>query len=152
MSKILVVYHSQTGNTKFAAEAVGRGADSVRGTDVEIKPALKATAQDLLKCDGIAVGSPDYFSYMAGGLKDFFDRAYYPTKGEVAETPCVIFVTHGGGGRAVESVKQMCEKFQFDIIAPPVLVKGRPNEEAQTELEDLGKALAETCARIEGRM
>lgn len=96
MSKILVIYHSQSGNTKAAAELVAKGAQSVEGADVKIKQALKTTSDDLLNCDAIAVGSPDYFGYMAGGLKDFFDRTYYPTQGQVTDKPCAIFVTHGG--------------------------------------------------------
>jgi len=146
MSRILVIYHSQTGNTKAAAEAVARGAESVEGADIATKQALKATAPDLLRCDGIAIGTPDYFGYMAGGLKDFFDRTYYPTQGEVTDKPCVIFVTHGGGGKAVKSVREMCQKFKFNIIAGPVLVKGRPQGEDEEKLAALGETLAEACA------
>jgi len=145
VSKILVVYHSQSGNTKAAAEAVARGAGTIQDADVEIKQALKATPADLLKCDGIAVGTPDYFSYMAGGLKDFFDRTYYPTQGQVTDKPCAIFLTHGGGGKAAESVKDMCRKFKFEIVAGPVLVKGRPQTEDDEKLVALGEALAEAC-------
>jgi len=145
MSKILVVYHSMSGNTEAAAELVAKGACSVEGTDAETKEALKATSEDLLNSDGIAVGTPDYFSYMAGGLKDFFDRTYYPTQGQVTDKPCAIFVTHGGGGRAVESVKSMCQKFKFKMVGEPVLVKGRPEGEAEQQLLEIGKALAEAC-------
>jgi len=145
VSKILIVYHSQSGNTKAAAEAVARGASSIEDAEVEIKQALKATPADLLKCDGIAVGTPDYFSYTAGGLKDFFDRTYYPTQGEVADKPCAIFGTHGGGGKAVESVKSICRTFKFNLVAAPVLVKARPSGEDEEKLVALGEALAQAC-------
>jgi flavorubredoxin len=146
MSKVLIVYHSIGGNTRAAAEALGRGAESVAGTELTIKEALKATINDLLSCDGIAVGTPDYFSYMAGGLKDFFDRTFYPTQGQVTDKPCVIFVTHGGGGRAVESVKSVVSSFKFKVIADPVLVRGRPDSSAQERLAKAGKALARACS------
>jgi len=146
MAKILVVYHSLGGNTKAAAEAVAKGASSVEGTEVITKEALKADETDLLACDGIAIGTPDYFSYMAGGLKDFFDRTFYPTQGEVADKPCVIFVTHGGGGRAVDSVERIARSFKFNQIAESLLVKGRPDTEATDTLEALGKNLAEACS------
>ena len=145
MGKILIVYHSQSGNTKAAAEAVAQGAEQVSGSQVIIKEGLHATVEDLLSCDAIAVGTPDYFSYMAGGLKDFFDRTYYPTQGSVTDKPCGIFVTHGGGGKAVESVKKICTTFKFNIISSPVLVKGRPNSEARAALANLGKILAEAA-------
>jgi len=145
MSKILVVYHSLGGNTKAAAEAVAKGVNSVESTEVILKEALKADDTDLLACDGIAIGTPDYFSYMAGGLKDFFDRTFYPTQGQVTDKPCVIFVTHGGGGRAVDSVERIARSFNFNQIAESLLVKGSPDEEAKGKLELLGKSLAEAC-------
>ena len=48
MFKILIVYHSQSGNTKAAAEAVARGAKRVAGTEVIVKKALEADLSDLL--------------------------------------------------------------------------------------------------------
>ncbi len=145
MSRVLVVYHSLSGNTKAAAEAVAEGAKAA-GAQVTIKEGLKADTNDLLKCDAIAVGTPDYFSYMAGGVKDFFDRTLYPTKGKVTGKPCAIFVTHGGGGRAVESVKSICGgSFKFKIVGEPVLVKNRPDDAAVKDLKDLGRALAEAA-------
>ena len=45
MSKILVIYHSGKGNTEKLAQLVAEGAEAG---------------------DGLAIGSPDYFSYVAG--------------------------------------------------------------------------------------
>ena len=142
MPNVLIVYHSQSGNTKAAAEAVAEGAKSVVGTTVTVKEALKAGGEDLLACDAIAVGTPDYFSYMAGGLKDFFDRVFYPTQGSVTGKPCGIFVTHGGGGKAVESVKSVCGSLKFEIVGSPVLVQNSPDAEARKLLAALGESLA----------
>ena len=74
MAKVLVVYHSLGGNTRMMAQAIAEGARTVSGATVEVKTGLEAIAEDLLGCDAVALGSPDYFSYIAGGLKDFFDR------------------------------------------------------------------------------
>jgi flavorubredoxin len=145
MGSVLVVFHSQSGNTKAAAEAVAQGAKAVKGTTVTLKEALKATKDDLLACGALAVGTPDYFSYMAGGLKDFFDRTYYPTQGSVTDKPCGIFVTHGGGGKAVDSVKSICRAFKFKVLGEPVTVKNAPDEKARAKLAELGKALAEAA-------
>src|SRR5208337_4123419 len=100
---VLIVYHSLTGNTRAAAEAVAEGVRDVVGAEAKVMEALKAGPEDLLDCAVLAVGTPDYFSYMAGGLKDFFDRTFYPTKGQVTEKPYVAFVTCGGGGKAITS-------------------------------------------------
>jgi len=147
MTTILIVYHSQSGNTRTAAEIVSGAANRISETEVVVKEALNATAEDLLSCDAIAIGTPDYFSYMAGGLKDFFDRTFYPTQGYVTNKPCVIFLTHGGGGRAVESVKNICGSFKFSLIAPPVLVLNSPDEKATIELTKLGELAAEAAKK-----
>ncbi|MCK4374566.1 MAG: NAD(P)H-dependent oxidoreductase [Candidatus Brocadiae bacterium] len=146
MGTVLVVFHSQGGNTKAAAEAVAQGAKDVAGTEVVLKEGLAATKEDLLSCGALAVGTPDYFSYMAGGLKDFFDRTFYPTQGSITDKPCGIFVTHGGGGKALESVQSICGSFKFKIVGEPVLVKGAPDEEAKERLAGLGRSLAEAAS------
>jgi flavorubredoxin len=147
MARILIVYHSQSGNTEAAAQAVAKGARALKGTQVVLKQALKATARDLLSCDGIAIGTPDYFSYMAGGVKDFFDRTFYPTQGKVTDKPCAIFVTHGGGGAASKSVESICKTFKFQPVAKTVLVTNRPNKQKATELQELGKRLATIASK-----
>ena len=145
MTKILIVYHSLSGNTKAAAEAVADGVKAASAQAV-IKDGLQAGPQDLLDCDAIAVGTPDYFSYMAGGVKDFFDRSYYPTQGKVIDKPCGIFVTHGGGGRAVDSMKSVCGSFKFKIMGDPVLITNKPDKPAIDKLKALGKSLVQAVA------
>jgi len=145
MGTVLVVFHSQGGNTKAAAEVLAEGARACPNTQVVVKEALQANTDDLLSCDAVAVGTPDYFSYMAGGLKDFFDRTFYPTQGSVTDKPCGIFVTHGGGGRAVDSVKSICATFKFKVVGEPVLVKNTPDDEARTRLANLGRLLADAA-------
>ena len=146
MGKLLIVYHSLGGNTKAAAESLASGAKEVKGTQVVIKEGLKANPDDLLKCDGVAFGTPDYFSYMAGGLKDFFDRTFYPTQGQVTDKPYAAFVTHGGGGKAQESVESICRSFKFKKIADTLLVKGKPDADAEKCLKELGRRLAQAVS------
>ena len=140
--KVLVVYHSQGGNTEAAAQAVAEGVRSVEGVEPILKRAFEANADDLTSCDAICLGTPDYFSYMAGMLKDFFDRTFYPTQGQVDEKACGVFVTHGGGGKASESVEKICRSFRFNQVAETVLVRGKPDEAAEGRLRELGVVLA----------
>jgi len=59
MAKVLIVYHSMSGNTEAAAKAVAEGAKQVEGVEVVLKEAMKATVDDLLECDAIAIGTPE---------------------------------------------------------------------------------------------
>jgi flavodoxin len=70
MKNILIVYHSQSGNTESMARAVAEGAKEA-GANVTLKKAAEADTNDLMNCDLLAIGTPNYFSYMAGMVKDF---------------------------------------------------------------------------------
>lgn len=141
MRKVLVVYCSMSGNTKEAAEAVAAGAKAA-GASVTLKVGTEAQPQDLLECDAVALGSYDAFSYMGGGLKDFLDRAFYPTQGQVTDKPYAAFVTHGGGGQAVQSIESLAQAFKLKRVAPSVSVKGKPSGQAIAVLKELGAKLA----------
>jgi multimeric flavodoxin WrbA len=146
MAKILVVYHSLSGNTKAMAEAVADGARAVAGVEVSVKTGLEATVEDLLDCDGLAVGSPDYFSYMAGGLKDFFDRTYYPSQGKVSGRPCACFASAGGPPTVVlELLERMCKAFKLEPVGA-VGCSGRPSPDIEQECRGLGRKLAEAAS------
>ncbi|RLF50027.1 MAG: flavodoxin family protein, partial [Thermoplasmata archaeon] len=62
--KILVMYYSQTGNTKKLAEAVSKGVQEVEGVTSVLKPVSEVTEEDFLSSDGIIAGSPVYFGTM----------------------------------------------------------------------------------------
>ena len=72
--KVLVAYHSISGNTERMAEAVVEGAKSLPGTIVVLKRVGQVTADDLFSSDAIVVGSPVYWSNMSGEVKTFFDN------------------------------------------------------------------------------
>jgi NAD(P)H dehydrogenase (quinone) len=72
--KVLVTYHSLSGNTERMAEAVVEGVRSVPGTLAVLKRVGQVTAEDLFSSDAVIVGSPVYWSNMSGEVKTFFDN------------------------------------------------------------------------------
>lgn len=72
--KVLVTYHSLSGNTERMAEAVAEGVTSVPGTLAVLKRVGQVTADDLFSSDAVIVGSPVYWSNMSGEVKTFFDN------------------------------------------------------------------------------
>ena len=148
MCNILVVYHSQTGHTQKMAQWVAKGANSIDGVTVVLKRAGKATVQDLLGCDGLALGSPEYFGYMAGKVKDFFDRTYNEVRGrkEIFKKPYVVFISAGNDGRgALASVERICIGYQLKKVYEPVVARGDIAQEILIQCEELGKTLAAGC-------
>ena len=148
MAKVLIVYHTLSGNTEKMAKAFAEGANSVQGTEVVIKKALDATLEDLLGCDAIAFGSADYFSYISGALKDFFDRTYYPSQGKVTGKPYAAFATGGRGGeKALEVLDRICGSFKFKKAVEGVAVAGVPSSEVLAKCNEAGKNLANAVAK-----
>jgi flavorubredoxin len=141
MARVLVVYCSMSGNTKAAAEAIAAGATAA-GASVTLKTGAEAQPEDLLECDAVALGSYDAFGYMGGGLKDFLDRAFYPTQGKVTDKPYAAFVTHGGGGEAGQSIESLAQAFKLKRVVPAVSIKGKPSGQAIAVLEEVGAKLA----------
>ena len=71
--RVLIVYHSETGNTEALAEAAAEGARSVPGVEVSTKTVDEATNADLEACDALMIGSPTYWGSMSTPVKQFID-------------------------------------------------------------------------------
>jgi len=146
MAKILVVYHSQTGNTEKMAAAVAEGATSVEHTELSLKRASDATLHDLLWCDGIAIGTPENFGYMSGAMKDFFDRTFYPAQGKIFKKPYVIFISAGNDGTGAQnSVERIARGYPLKRVYDPVIAKGEVTDEILDQCRELGQTLAGGC-------
>ena len=74
MTKLLVVYHSRSGNTAKMAEAVAEGARN-GGADVVMKKVDEATVEDLAAADGVVFGAPTYFGTLSAEMKSFIDKS-----------------------------------------------------------------------------
>lgn len=120
MSDILVLYYSRYGATEALAREVGRGVDSVTGTDARLRtvPAVSAvseasedsipdsgppyvTKEDLAECVGLVMGSPTRFGNMSSALKYFIDSTGTEwVKGTLTGKPAGVFTStstlHGG--------------------------------------------------------
>ncbi len=147
MTKILIVYHSQTGHTKQMADAVFEGAKAIDGVEVILKNAANATLDDLLTCDGLAVGTPENFGYMSGMLKDFFDRTYGEAQDKIFRKPFVVFISAGNDGSgALRAIERIALGYKFKTVFNPVIAQGKITEEILEQCRELGGTLAGGCA------
>lgn len=127
------------------AEEVAKGASCVQGVKVLLKRALETEAQDLLECDALIFGSPEYFGYMAGALKDLFDRTYESLRGHprIFRKPYAVFISAGNDGEgALRSIERICVGYQFRKVQPPILARGVLTEEILSKCRELGQTLA----------
>lgn len=73
MAKVLVLFHSNTGNTAKMAVQVAAGAQGVPGTEVRSKSIDEATKEDLAWCDGIALGAATNLGSVPWQMKKWWD-------------------------------------------------------------------------------
>ena len=148
MCRILIIYHSQGGHTKKMAEKIKKGVKAIGNVQAVVKKAADATLRDLLECNGLVIGSPEYFGYMAGMVKDFFDRTYDQARGrkDVFKKPYVAFISAGNDGSgALRSIERICLGYQFQKVYDPVVAKGEITDDVLDRCEELGKTIAAGC-------
>lgn len=142
---LLLIYGGHAGGRTHAmADAVKQGIAEA-GEDVELRalPALQAGVDDLLWADGLLIGTPEHFGYMAGAIKDFFDRTFYPVQGQVEGLPYALFVSAGNDGTgAVTSIERIAVGYRWKQCAEPLIVKGDPSAADLQRCAELGQALA----------
>jgi NAD(P)H-dependent FMN reductase len=87
MAQLLVVHHSPTRSMQRLTEATMAGAHhpDIEGVDVVVRPALEATADDVLAADGYLLLTPANFGYMSGALKHFFDSTFLAVGGALSD-------------------------------------------------------------------
>ena len=142
MVEVLVLYYSRTGRTEALAKAVAEGVKS-RGGSAKVKRVDYATVNDFISCDAVAFGSPNYFSYMAGLMKEFFDKAL-SIREKVTGKPATAFTSGGGSSNAaLVSMESMIASFKLEKVTDGVVSKGEPSEEDLEACKKLGEALTE---------
>ncbi|MDW8295162.1 MAG: flavodoxin domain-containing protein [Aquificaceae bacterium] len=120
MAKILVIYDSRTGNTEKMAELVAEGAKRVEGAQVRLRFVEEATKEDLLWCEGLAVGTPTNMGIVSWKLKRFFDDVVGDLWGKIDGKIGCAFSSSGGWGGGSEvaclSVLYMLMNYGFLVF------------------------------------
>ncbi len=120
MTQILVLYYSRSGSVAEMARHIAHGIESVADCEAIIRtvPAVSATPEsieseipesgppyasheDLINCDGLALGSPTRFGNMASAMKYFIDSTSdIWASGSLSGKPATVFSSsaslHGG--------------------------------------------------------
>ena len=145
MPTLLVIQHTTSPALHAMYEAVWSGAtdDRIEGVEAVSRPALSATASDVLAADGYLLGTPANLGYMSGALKHFFDQIYYPCLEATVRRPYGLYV-HGNNDTtgAVTAIEKIVTGLQWQRAQEPVLVLGEPSKDDLDACWELGAALA----------
>ncbi|MGC0415813.1 flavodoxin family protein [Embleya sp. AB8] len=145
MAILLVVHHTPSPTLAEMLEATLAGArdPEIEGVEVRVRAALTCSPVEVLEADGYVLGTPANLGYMSGGLKHFFDSAYYLCRDETARRPYGLYV-HGGSDTtgAVRSVESVATGMQWRRVRPPVAVAGPLTRAGLAACTELGAVVA----------
>jgi multimeric flavodoxin WrbA len=123
MKTLLIVFHSRTGGTRQMAEAALRGAASEAGTHARLLHAPDAGPPDVLAADGYIFATPENLAAIAGLMKDFFDRTYYPALERINGRPYATLICAGSDGHnAARQITRIATGWRLRPIADPLIV------------------------------
>lgn len=123
MATLLIVFHSLTGGTRQMAEAALRGARGEPGLHARLLPAPQATPEDVLAADGYVFATPENLAAIAGVMKDFFDRTYYPVLDRINGRPYAALICGGSDGHnAARQVTRIATGWRLRAIAEPLII------------------------------
>ena len=130
MKTLLIVYHSMTGGTRQMAEAAADAARAEAAADpsgpalqVLLLRAAHAGPEQLLAADAYLFATPENLAAIAGLMKDFFDRCYYPALDHLNGRPYAAMVCAGSdGSNAARQLQRIATGWRLTEVAPPLIV------------------------------
>ena len=140
---LLIIYHSQSGSTERLARAVEEGARSVASVRTRLVQASVASEQELKESRAVAFCSPEYFGYMAGALKDFFDRTYENVREHVSGKSYALVICAGNDGSgALTSIERIITGLRMKRVQEPIVCRGDVSAAMLEKCRELGQILA----------
>lgn len=151
MPRVLIVHHTASPSMQELLESATAGArtDDIGGVDVVVRPALSATATDVLEADGFVLGTPVNIGYISGALKHFFDQIYYPTLQAKTGAPWAAYLhANNDAAGALRALDAITTGLGWSKVAAPLVCLGHPDRAAKQEAWELAATVAAHVAGL----
>lgn len=123
MKTLLIAWCSTTGGTRQMAEAAAAAARAEEDVAVRLLRAVDAGPADVLAADGYLFAAPENLAALAGLMKDFFDRCYYPVLGQANGRPYAAMICAGSdGSTALRQLERIATGWRLRQVAPSLIV------------------------------
>jgi multimeric flavodoxin WrbA len=123
MKTLLIVYHSLTGGARQMAEAAASAASIEPEITVRLLTATDAGPDDVLAADGFIFVTPENLAAMAGRMKDFFDRSYYPALDRINGRPYAAMICAGSDGEnAARQIARIATGWRLRAVADSIII------------------------------
>ncbi|MCX7202710.1 MAG: NAD(P)H-dependent oxidoreductase [Burkholderiales bacterium] len=156
--RLLIVWWSNTGGTASLAEAARHGAQTAALTlkstdpgspelDVQSVRCDLLSLEALLQADGLVLATPECLGSVAGPMKTWLDRSYYPALDQLSGRPYAAIVCAGTDGEgALRMLDRVAAGWRLRRAAPALkVITGAQTPEAIASPKrilqtDLGRA------------
>jgi hypothetical protein len=120
---LLIVWWSNTGGTEQLASAAHAAAQQESAVDARLMRADRAGPRELLAAAAVLFATPECLGTMAGPMKDFFDRTYYPALDRIVGRPYATLICAGTDGQgAARQIDRIATGWRLKRVAEPVIV------------------------------
>ncbi|UXZ56040.1 flavodoxin family protein [Halomonas sp. 7T] len=145
MKRLLIIAHAPSDNTQKMLQGVINGASDsdIEGVEVVSLNPLETQPEHINAADAVILGTTENLGYMAGLMKDVFDRCYYPCLDKNEGLPFAFYVRAGHDGtgtqRAIESITK---GMRWKLVQAPLICRGEFQEVFLEQCEELGLSMA----------
>ena len=160
--RLLIVWWSYTGGTESLVQAAARGAteagrqaasaalgdrlpdsaESQSGLSVMACRCDLVATEALLHADALLFATPECLGSMAGPMKTFFDRSYYPALDRLNARPYATLICAGTDGHGAARQKSLAK--------PLIVLTGAQTPEAISAPKHIGPAELARAAELGG--
>lgn len=142
--QLLIVFHSQSGRNQQLALAAWAAASKQPGVLVTMRRAVDADSRDMLAADALLLIGPENFGQVAGGIKDFLDRVFYPLEraGKTALPYALVIGCGNDGSNCERQLDRIFTGMQAKKIQPTLFVYGEPDPQALAQCAELAEGIA----------
>ena len=150
MKTLLIVYHTMTGGTQQMAEAAAAAARQQAGIEVKLRRAADTGPDDVLAADGYLFATPENLAAIAGLMKDFFDRCYYPALDRLNGRPYGVMICAGSDGQnALRQIDRIATGWRLRSVAEGLIVcTHAQTPERILAPKEIGAEDLERCAEL----
>lgn len=142
---LLIIAHAPSENTSRMLQAVIKGASHPDLSEIQVKflAPLDAQAEDIKSAQAIIIGTTENLGYMAGLIKDVFDRTYYSCLDHTQALPFAYYIRAGHDGTGTKrAIETITTGLRWKLVQEPLICTGDFNENFISQCEELGLAMA----------
>lgn len=129
--QLIVVAHTPSSNTlRLITELIKKcqrfiTEQQLENVQIRRLEALKAEPDDILNAEAVLLFTPENLGYMSGGMKDFFDRCYYPVLEEKQGMPVAAIIRAGHDGTGTQrGLETITTGLKWRWVQPPLICHG----------------------------